>query len=333
MDERVGFNKAIYNLLSGGDLSTAKLRANHLFNNPQELTEYLINHFKINQVTNKDELDTILKNAFDTGFFSIEKMVLHHLNVRKDKELQFLKSLSFLNPMSLSERQEAKTKDIVNQKFTEIISTDNIISTISKELEYFEKAFVNRLSKIREKFEAANLSDMLESKSTPQLPAVKRSLFELISIFHEILATYTYRSMILWPIKIKDKNILNKAYSILFAKIADIRVIVSQALEFFYGGEFNKIFEEYAVSSIYRTKGLLNHVRVFKNSDMEKESEELTDAFWNIHKECAQQAFPEAHIYSWDFNYNNDGWEEFLQLQTIHPDQTFENYIKNNSKS
>jgi hypothetical protein len=260
-------------------------------------------------------------------------MTLFYLKVRKDKELKFLNSLPFLNYMSRSERQQAKARDTVNQKFTKIISTDNIISAISKELEYFEKAFVNRLSKIREKFEAANLSDRLKFRSTPQLPAVRSSLLELISIFHEVLSTYTYRSIIVWPIKIKDKNILNKAYSILFAKIADIRVIISQTLEFFYGGQFDKIFENYATSLIYRTRGLLNHVKVFKNSDMEKESEELTDAFWNIHKECAQQAFPEAQIYGWNFDYKNDGWKKFQELQSIHPDQTLENYIKDNSKS
>jgi hypothetical protein len=54
--------------------------------------------------------------------------------------------------------------------------------------------------------------------------------------------------------------------------------------------------------------------------------------FWNIHKECVEQTFPEAHHYGWDFDYNNDGWKKFLQLQTMHPDQTFENY-KDNSKT
>jgi len=77
----------------------------HLFHNPKELKEYLANHFKINEITDKDRLDTILKNAFETGFFSKEKMTLYHFKVRKDKELQFHKSLPFLNPTSLSERQ------------------------------------------------------------------------------------------------------------------------------------------------------------------------------------------------------------------------------------
>lgn len=126
---------------------------------------------------------------------------------------------------------------------------------------------------------------------------------------------------------------MKKAHSILFAKIADMRIIIFQILGCFYDGEFDKIFQDYAIRSIYRTKNLSKHMEVFKNSGMEKESEELINAFWNIHRECAQQAFPEAYIYGWDFDYKDDGWEKFLQLQTTHPNQTFENYIKGNSKT
>lgn len=195
MDQRVGFNKAIYNLLSGGDLWIAKLHANHLFGNREELTEYLTHHFKINGITDKNQLSAILKNGFDTGFFSEEKMRLSYLKVRKDKELQFLNSLPFL--MSTGERQQqAKARHTVNQKSSDIINSESIISTISKELEYFEKAFINRLVKITEEYKAASHSDMLQSTSKPQLPAVRSSFFELFSIFCELLSTYTYRGMI-----------------------------------------------------------------------------------------------------------------------------------------
>jgi hypothetical protein len=95
IDERAGFNKAIYNLLSGGGLWTAKLQANHLFNSPGELKEYLTNHFKVNGIRDENKLKIIVKNAFDTGFFSVEKMPLSYLKVRKDRELEFLNSLPF----------------------------------------------------------------------------------------------------------------------------------------------------------------------------------------------------------------------------------------------
>lgn len=134
----------------------------HLFHNPKELKEYLTNHFKMNQITDKDRLDAILKNGFDTGFFSEEKLTLYHLKVTKDKELRFLKSLPFLSSMSLSEGQQDKKRDIVNQEFTNI-NTDNMISSISKELETFEKAYILVLAKIR-------------IKSTRQIKMIRRNM-------------------------------------------------------------------------------------------------------------------------------------------------------------
>jgi hypothetical protein len=339
IDQRVGLNKAIYSLLSGGDLSTAKLQANHLFNTPEELNEYVINHLKVHQVTNENRLNSIIEKAFDTEFFSIEERKYYYLKVSKDNELDFHKSLSISSPTSQRLLQQDSRRDKNDQKFCMVVNTQNIKPILSKELEQFEKAFINQLARILEKFEAANLSDQLHTSSqnvkryTLQLPAIKNSLLELLYLFHEVVATYMFRSMVIWPTKIKDRNKLNKAYSMVFTKIANIRVLISQRLGSFYGGTFNKVFEDYTMTGMYsNTARLLRHVDVFKLLGMKKDSEQLIDAFWDIHKECIRLAFPEASIYGWDFDYNKDSWRIFLQLQMKYPDQTYANYVKNYSK-
>lgn len=86
------------------------------------------------------------------------------------------------------------------------------------------------LAKTIEKFEAVYLSDLSPSASKPQLTAITSSLFQLVSMFYELISTYIYRSLIVWPIKIKDKKILNEVFSILFTKIANMRVIIHQIL-------------------------------------------------------------------------------------------------------
>jgi hypothetical protein len=329
INERAAFNKGIYNLLSGGDLSVAKLRSNHLFNDREELREYLKDHFKINQITNKNQINMILKNGFDTGFFSIEKRTLYHFKVRKEKELQFLDSLPFLGTISGGHRQQAT---ISNQEIPRTITSDNIISTISTELRYFEKAFINTLAKIIKKFEEAYLYDSTHP-TTPQLPVFENSLSELVLIFHEVISTYTYRGIILWPVQIRGKKILEKAHLIIFSNIATMRKLIWQRLSVFYGGTFDKMLENYNTAGIYRTQSLLRHIEVFKNSNMENESKELIIAYWNIHKECSKQAFPEASIYGWKFDYDKDGWKKLLELQKMHPDQTYKKYIEDQSKN
>jgi hypothetical protein len=337
IDQRVGFNKAIYGLLSGGDLSTAKLQANHLFNTPEELKGYVINHLKLHQITNENRLNTIIEKAFDTDFFSIEERKLYYLKVSKDNELDFHNSLSLSSPTThyLLRRNSRTEKD--GQKICMVVNTRNIKPILSKELEQFEEAFINQLGRILEKFEAANLSDQLHASSEninkrykPQLPAIKNSLVQLLYLFHEVLATYLFRSMIIWPTKIKDRNKLNKTYSMAFTKLANIRLLISQRLASFYGGVFNEVFEDYAMTGMYSsTASLLKHVDVFKLLGMEKDSEQLIDAFWDVHKECVQLAFPEAFIYGWDFDYDKDSWKKFLQLQMKYPDQTYANFVKN----
>jgi hypothetical protein len=113
--------------------------------------------------------------------------------------------------------------------------------------------------------------------------------------------------MILWPKIIEDRDTLNKVYSILFSKIVNMRLLIAQRFGPFYGGTFDKIFDNYAMSMVYMTRKLLKHVDTFRNSSMVNESQELMDAFWNIYKECMQQAFPELFIYGWEFDYKKDG--------------------------
>jgi hypothetical protein len=304
----------------------------HLFHNREELNEYLANHLRINQITAKDRLDTILKNGFETGFFSTEEMTLYYLKVRKDKELEFFKSLPFLSSTSLSEGQQDK-REIVNQELTDI-NTDNIVLTISNELETFEKAYVLLLAKIIEKFDNAHSDQLYAStkndkeKYAVQLQPIKKALDELLDIFYEIMVAYLIRSMILWPKKIENRNILNKAYSMLFSKIASIRVLIAQAFKDSYSKILHEKFENITMSRMYMTRSLLKHIDIFKGLNMEKESEELMESIWNILKECKDDAFPEPLIYGWEFDYENDGWKRLVQLQMQHPEQTYDNFIE-----
>jgi hypothetical protein len=120
----------------------------------------------MNQITDKARLATILKNGFDTGFLSIEKKTLYYFKVRKDKELEFFKSLPFLSSMSPTERKQDKTRGI---------------------------AYVLLLSKVIEKFDNTH-SDQLyvttkndKEKYAVQLQPIMKASDELLYIFDKIL--------------------------------------------------------------------------------------------------------------------------------------------------
>ncbi|MFZ0511692.1 MAG: hypothetical protein WAM14_08810, partial [Candidatus Nitrosopolaris sp.] len=191
------------------------------------------------------------------------------------------------------------------------------------------------LAKVIEKFNNAH-SDQLyattkndKEKYAVQLQPIKKALDELLYIFYEIMIAYVIRSMILWPKKIENRDTLNKAYSMLFSRIANIRILIAQAFEDSYSKISLEKFENITMSRMYMTRSLLKHIDIFKGLNMEKESEELMDSIWNIHKECIDDAFPEPLIYGWEFDYENDGWKRLIQLQMQHPEQTYGNFIEN----
>ena len=206
-------------------------------------------------------------------------------------------------------------------------------------METFEKAYVPLLAKVIEKFDKAH-SDQLyattkndKEKYAVQLQPIKKALVELLDIFHEMMIAYVLRSMILWPKKIQNRNIRNKAYSMLFSKIANIRILIAQGFEDSYSKILLENFENITMSRMYMTRSLLKHIEIFKGLNMEKESEELMDSIWNIHKECIDDAFPEPLIYGWEFDYENDGWKRLTQLQMQHPEQTYDNFTEKLLKS
>ena len=346
LDRNIRINKAIYSLLQGGgELTERSLETYLMFDSQKKLHEFIYNYFKLYQVGNEDKVKDIVQKALESGFFKIEEKVFYCLKVNKANKLQFFNSLPLQDFKSLEQLSEHDTQghESTNEKncgeSNSLENTDDVIESVSKELEDFEKAFFDLLVKLIERFEKSKLYDnVLDTAIIPagkkplRLIYAEKSLLELLYIFHEIINAYMLRSMILWPKKIKDKDILYKLYSIVFNKIADIRKVMHQALSSFHGGRFNQHFVNYVMSNTYATQNLLKHMQVFKDSGMEKEAEPLFGSMWKIYKECKEWAYPEPLLYGWNFDYNNDSWKKFVELQMEHPDHTYSNYINNLSK-
>ena len=104
--------------------------------------------------------------------------------------------------------------------------------------------------------------------------------------------------------------------------------VLYQALGSFHSGKFNSDFVNYAMGNAYATKTFSKYYKTFKNSGLEKESKPLMDSIWELYEEIRDWAFPEPHMYKWDFDYK-DGWKKFLEIQNKHPNQTSDNYYRN----
>ena len=81
-------------------------------------------------------------------------------------------------------------------------------STVSKQLDEFERAFFGMLEMAIDRFEKAKFIDMqldtyptLDGKEPIHLNAAKQSLLQLLDIFCETINVCMLRSTILWPKK------------------------------------------------------------------------------------------------------------------------------------
>ena len=325
MDRNVRINNALYHLWSSGgssDLSPTTLQANNLFENKTELKEHVYNSLKLFQVSNDhNQINHIIKTAFDIGLFSLQKRELYHLKVNREKELKFFNAI---NSQAAITYEISRKSNEQNQK-QKAKGEKNHIAMVSRELEDFEKAFCNSLTSIKEKFETS----LFNKTGDPEyLQLISNALRALLKIFYEIASVYLHRLLVIWPKEVKDQATLQRLCCIVFAKIAEIRNLIEIALKFVHGGDFEKYFDSYVGSKMYATNNLLKYVKIFKNTSIENHNSKLLlDTMWKIYEQCKQWAYPEPLAYGWNFDYSNDGWEKLVGLQMQHPDQTYDNYI------
>jgi hypothetical protein len=242
--------------------------------------------------------------------------------------------------------EEIEQDDIVNRltdrensrEHKLYVNNNNIVVTVSNELKEFEEAFFSSFRKVKEKFEALYLetwtqysSDLSKCDLSKMHPIVNL-ISELFHIFYEVVDIYMIRSMMVWPKKIQDRDILKKLYSIIFTKIADMQLRMSDLLSTTVAGDFNPINQLSIRGKIYSTKKLMEHFDNFRNCNMEKEIEQVLNSTWRISNEYKQVVYPEPNLFKWDFNYQIDDWKKLIKLQKQHPDQTFPNLVNEQLK-
>ena len=211
------------------------------------------------------------------------------------------------------------------------VKEDNILVSISKELEEFDKSFFSMLTKVKQKFDKLYLNTKAER---PKSQAKQLSHFELIlkllsqsvEIFYEIVDVYMLRCILKWPIIIKDQDTIKKLYSILFAKIADMQFRMSEILRSTRAGDFYSITHLTVFRRIYETENFLRHFDSFTTGRI-KEIDAVLDSVWKIGIDFRPISFPEPGIYKWDFDYEKQSWKELLVLQRKHPDHTYQKFV------
>jgi hypothetical protein len=289
-DRNIRINKAIYNIMGGSGrraLTEKSLEANRLFDSSIVLRDYIRNWFRVYQV-DQSHTEDIIQKGFKSGYFEIEKKKFYHLKFNKAKKLQFFGSIPLNNHLWTSNVDDIQDQS-KNQKCKggNISGIDDIVSEISSELDFFEKAFFDLLTKLVERFEKAKIQDKVvdtsqirNGKQPLQLINAEKALSQLIYIFHTVVDGYILRLVKLAEDGIVDEQLQSKGLLFIITKLANMRKAVRQVLNSFHGGRFNTLFYD----NIYDEKMIQSHTVVFKNAGIMGEADPLLHSVARIYK-------------------------------------------------
>jgi hypothetical protein len=207
------------------------------------------------------------------------------------------------------------------------INNDNLLVSITRELEEFEKAFFKLLEKAELEFEEKYVAIPSQTRNLSIQDQLEYSkMFFLIiyplQIFDEMVNVYNFYSILLWPKKIQDKDTLKELYTVVLTKIANMRVRIVEILRPLASGLVDALMNSKFLDSLYATRNMMDYHRAFSEFGMQKEIEPVLDSMWKINSEYKQNAYPEPMLYGWDFGATDD-WRKLIELQKQHPDETY----------
>jgi hypothetical protein len=289
VDRNIRISKAIYNIMGGSGrrtLTQKSLEANRLFNSRTALRDYIRNWFRVYQV-DQLHMEDIIQKGFKSRYFEIEKKKFYHLKFNKAKKLQFFNSISLNNNLWTSDVDDiqGQPKNQKKRKAGNILGTDDIISEISIELNFFEKAFFDLLTKLVERFKKAKMQDKVvdtgqirDGEQPLHLINAEKALSQLIYIFHTVVNAYILRFMNLTERKTLDEQLQRKGLLLIITRLADMRKAVRQILNSFHGGRFNTLFYD----NIYDEIMIQGHTNTFKNAGIREEVKPLLQSIAKI---------------------------------------------------
>ena len=142
-----------------------------------------------------------------------------------------------------------------------------------------------------------------------------------------------------WPTVIKNEEALKDLYIYVFKKFSSMLDYVSKSLNAVKIEISTDVISSFITHKLYMTSRLKRCTDVYAKLNMEKEVEPVIDSLWNFQKYGSKNQggllpyiYPEPKIYKWAFSYGSeskaDDWRKLLELQSQHPEETYENYLK-----
>jgi hypothetical protein len=210
--------------------------------------------------------------------------------------------------------EEGVLKDQRNDKksIRLFVNKNSLLASVPIELEQFKSAFISLFDKTNEKviFPSIGTSPDIASERTLQLSE------ERLSLFLRMVDSILIRSIVKWPKRIKDKETLKKLYYTVFIKISDMLIDIAEQHEIpsFLLESTIKIL---ALKKLRGGSSLFPYWQNFRRYGIQKETDNIIDAIWNIDKEIQEIVYQDLPLISekvgLNFQYGSSNWRELFE--------------------
>jgi hypothetical protein len=228
---------------------------------------------------------------------------------------------------ALEEKGEVEDRKEKHSRESKLfLKLDNPLVSAMLELEEFETYFLSLFSKAREKVGDSMKMKAFDKfaksrrwkleKSSDVLPPLDQDqlLSESLSIFYHMVNSYMIRSIMVWPILINDKKIVNKLYEKVLMNIANILKKIAKIDEDDIAPLLTSRNEYIITQTLGGAATLMGYRKLFTKYGMQQEIEAVIDSLWKMDKDIQKYAYMEPRAFHFKFRYGIDGWRELLDF-------------------
>lgn len=271
----------------------------------------------------------VIQNA--SGGCIAEDILNKQQRIGRKKLFRILADLKKENVIIEGEKSKSKVR---YKKL--LVNGSNPLAVVLNELKEFEKIYYCILEEtvvIGNKKRTDAISALEQDVEEPpyiDLLSATDLMWQPLHIFVEFLKVFLARLIIVWSKVIQDQDVINKLYSMIFAKFAYIqthsyKMVASSILE-----EINSslIRSTYSVMKRNTNQKIKDHIQSLKKYGMEEEANKLLKFLEGISASdgIREYFYAENKPYRWDLKYKDDELDALAEDINRHQDYIYDAY-------
>jgi len=269
------------------------------------------------QLLNSDDRQELIKDAIrNFPGYSIEEIY--------EKVKSKMSRKTYFRELDILVQRGEVLKEHANKRDRKLyLNTDSPLIIVSKELEDFERNFIELANKTQNKLDLLLLSDSLSNSlhksifnNNEEMALTDRIISYytlLLAIIFHVMESYQFRYILKWSSILKEEDKL-QLFKIIFLKLPNI---LSKFTDITKGIIGPKEYSYYSyIKNIKQLNGanfLMTLQELFYDIKLKKEVDKIINDIWNINRDLCEIVYIEPKNYDFEYDFKKSGYKEFLK--------------------